>query len=1593
MGTKILRTALRIILLTVVSIVGLLFIVVAAVYLPPVQDWLKDVAVSKLEQSTGMNLSIGTLRLRPPLRLELADVSAVEASGDTLASLGRADIRVSLLPLLSGRAEVENADIRSLFYRMGTSDSAMYLTARVDTFGLTDAIYNFKRSVIEARGPVVLAGGRVGLLMNDTVPVPIDTAKSSSPMQLMIRVREVELRRIAYTMRMMPTIDSLDAFVPKATLAEGTVDMVRHEIHAAALAVDSVTATYLYPAPEAVAGYPVVKDTVVVADSAPWTVSADRVTLTGRRARYGMAGARPLPGFDINYVDVSGIDIAVDSFYNRRAAVRVPLRRLLATERCGLGLNAEGLFEMDYSSMRATGFRISTGRSLVSFDALMGVGDMAADPSLPLALAARAEIAPGDIASAFPVIATMVRPLAPTPVRLATRLTGTSGRLRVDTLSASLPSVAYLKASGAIDNPFDFDRLGGRVALDGAILGDADRLKSVFLDPATAKEIHIAPTTLRGNIDYRPGLVDGTLAAVTGSGHIGLDARWAMRSEGYDVALNTSRFPVQAFMPSLGVADVTASASIRGHGYNPLRSSTEIDAHLDVDALTLNGRLLHDIHLAATLSGGEAAGELVSSNPDAELDADFRATITPQGYAWDLTGDVYNLDLAALGLSKTTMGGELSIASRGEMNTDMTDIDATLDIADLVWRMADDSFEADSVKLYLDADSATFASLETGDLMLRASAREPLRTLITGVTDITPFIDSCIARKKIDIVELQRVVPRIDAHLAAGRSNPLSTYLAETAKSSWDSLTLTLRNDSLLHFRARALSLAFGANRLDTVGFDANQKGKYLVFSAAMNERPGTLDNFAHVSLTGFVADDKLSMLLRQRNIAGEQGFNIGMNVTAADSAVTVRFVPRKPTIAYKQWSINPDNFLSLNFADRFISADIALEGDNSSLRLYTLNETEAADQEDVVLEAGNIHIEDWLSISPFAPPIRGDLGANLRFHLDKHTITGTGTASLNELYYGRDRVGSFGLDLDIASSAGGVLTADVGLMVDSVKVITATGALNDSTRSNPFLLDFSMIRFPLEVANPFLPKEYARLSGTLSGHMDITGTMTEPVFNGKIAFDTASVRVGMLGQTFTFAPDSIPVDSNVVRFDGYRILGANKNPLLISGIVDMRRIAMPAFDLSMSASDMQIVNSSRPRGADVYGKAFVDLDARVKGDMDFVNVSADLTLLAGTNVTYIMTDAESRIASQSAGDMVQFVVFADSGAVAAADTVARGMNMNVNARLNVQEGSTVSVDLSSDGKNKVQIQGEGELAYTQNPMNDGRLTGRFNINQGFVRYTPPLMSEKLFNFQEGSYVAFNGDMMNPILNIHANDIMRANVTRQGENSRLVNFDVALAVTGTLSQMNVGFDLSTNDDITVQNELQSMSSEQRANQAMNLLLYNVYTGSGTRASANLAGNPLYSFLSSQLNSWMANNIKGVDITFGIDQYDKTTDGATSTATSYSYRISKNLFNDRFKIIVGGNYTTDANADENFSQNLINDISFEYMLNRAGSMYVRIFRHTGYESILEGEITQTGVGFVIKRKLNTLRNLFRFLPGVKPRRVEAPSPETPLRQAD
>lgn len=1569
-GKKLLKAFLW----TVLGSLILLMLIPVLLYVPFVQDFAVGIATEQMAKSTGMKVEIGKLRLGFPLRLKVENTTVIQANGDTMLTSGLIAVNVKLKPLFTGRIEVGGASLENSFYQLGNSDSIIWLRANISKADITDTDIDLKKGDI-ALSRADIDGVRVKLrILSDSTVTPPDTTPSKP---MIIKAGMINLRDLSYSMEMLPTIDSLGCDVKLMSLSDAMVDMGMKKIYGRSLKVDSVVASYIYPEIAETQNNTVVEKAGAEdsSDSEMWTISADTITLTAQRGLYAQKGALPVSGFSPEYINVAGVAIEVDSFFNQGTSIRVPLKKIKIDDFCGLQILADGTFSMDQNSMAVSWFSIETPGSSLRFDAGIGMGDLMTDPNLPLMLKALGRIDPKEISKVMPDLAGTLKPL--TPIALSADIDGTSGRLNVYNLDVRMSPVAHVALEGEIDNPFSPDKIGGELSVEGNLATITDR-QFAFLPIKRVPALGIS-----GTVNYQPNLVSGYVDLTTDNGRLAGNGNWNGRSEGYDLTFNINNFPVDAFMPELGIGRVTGSLSVDGKGYNPMNKSSFVDANIKVHEIEYNKAVYKDIALDASLHDGNATGILESSNFNADATVRFDARLDGDTVRWDLNSDVRNLNLMALGLSDSLNRGALDLGSKGYFNLNTQAIDATADISHLTWNLPGlDIVSPKPIALDLNSsDSLLNAALVNGDLNLSLNSSVSLFTfingLIAGMSEVTQQLDSM----RVNADRLHSIFPHFDMLLDMGHDNVASSYLRESAKTEFSHLNAGVHNDSVLSFSTFITEFSTGSTKLDSISLNAIQHGDYLIYHATINNRPGTFDDFAHVTLNGFAGINRLTAYMNQTNIKGEKGFNIGLSAMIEDSVVSVRFVPLKPTIAYKPWTLNKNNYISFNLANKHLDADLELTGEKSFIKLFTEvpagadsighSHGEDAVQEDLVLQISQVHLQDWLSINPFAPPVKGDLNADMRFRYDNGVLTGKGSVGLNDLFYGRERVGTFDLDVDVANTKSGKLMADVSLMVDSVKTVTAQGVLNDSTSGTPFLLDFRMIKFPLRVVNPFIPQGMATVNGMLNGEMKITGDMSKPVFNGFIDFDTTTVKVKMLGTTFSFSEEKIPVDSGIITFGNFAIKGCNANPLYVNGSVNARNLANLGLDLWLKASNIQVVNSQRARrGADVYGKAFLDIDATAKGNMRFLNIDADLRVLPQTNVTYVMTESAETLSAQNTEDMVHFVQFNDTTNMTTADSLTvNSMALALEAALHLDRGATINVDLSSNGSNKINLQPEGDVVFTMSELNGDRMTGRININSGFVRYTPPFMSEKQFEFQEGSYISFNGDVMNPILNIHAVDVMKANVTQDGQNSRLINFDVILSVTNSLDNMNVAFDLATNDDITVQNELASMSAEQRANQAMNLLLYNVYTGAGTKGNANLSGNQLYSFLTSKLNSWAASNIRGVDISFGIDQYDKTYSGSTSTTTSYSYRVSKSFFNDRFKIVVGGNYSTDADADENFSQNLINDISFEYLLNQSGSMYIKIFRHTGYESILEGEITQTGVGFVLKKKLNSLWELF------------------------
>lgn len=1522
------------------------------------QDELREKLVARVNASEEVKFSLEKLNIDFPLEITLDGLALIEPQNDTLIAANHFTADVSLLPLLKGTIAVEEASLIEGRYRIGDTDSAMCMNIAISQLSLEDAKLRLATNEI-LLSTADLNGGKVDLIIkNDSTPTPTDTTESV-PWRIM--GDKLHLTDFTYHMALESTIDSLNTYFGDAYVADLMVDIGKQTVDVATVCGERLDAVYVASIDETI-------EEMDSTETAPWIIKVDSIDFIKSKALYTYAGVEPSPGLDLNYLQVDSLDLKIKSFYNESSTVSIPITWMKGVERCGVEIEGSGTFQLDEKHMFLRNLDVKTPSSQLNFDArVYGPLD---HPLTEIVAQGNGMLGVDDIAKMFPLYVPIEKGMSiHDKIELNVDVVGSMTSLNVKELMVDVAGRANLNATGHMSFMPNIDHMAGSLDLSGKIV-DADYVNALISDDAD--EAFVLPVmTLNGNIDFMPQNINGNIKARTQGGDLALVAKWNGRTEGYDVDMKMNDFPIDAFLPRMGVGNVSGTVNAVGSHFNPFGKEMDTDAHVLINEIDYKGANYKNITIDALLKNNNAEVGITSDNKDADFDLTACCTFDKSILKWDINADVRDVNFKKLGIIDGR-GDLVSIfSSKGTLDVENRKVRGVLQIDAVDWRSDSLRLAVNDIntKLYA-TDSMINLAMRNKDMFAFLTTREPLDTIISKLSTLGDVVGNQIDARRVDVEEIQHSLPQFNLNVRAGSQNLLSEYLA-ASDQRFERLSLIASNDSMISISGKVLSYSMGTTAIDTINFEAHQYDKILMYDASIGNRPGTLDEFARVTIDGYVADDLVSTHVQQHNIKGEAGYNIGALAQMGDSIVRFELFPETPMIAYKEWDINDENFIEYNMFTHHVDADVEMKNSSSSVYIYTEhNDSLHGQQEDLILKIKDLKLAELVAINPYAPPIKGDLSADMRVNWGNDQLNGKGLLSLNEFMVGKERVGSFDADLGIATNKVGKINANASLMVDGKKAMSLMGCLNDSTSASPVMLDLSVIHFPLKVLNPMIPKRVATLNGILNGEMKVSGDKTAPIINGNLNFDSTAVAIAMAGTQLNFSNVDIPVVDNVVFFNDFAITGVNKNPLLVEGTVDIKNLTSPKIDLKLEARDMQILGSNKSKRTDLYGKGFIDVDADIKGNLSRLDVDAKLNLLGGSNVTYIIPNATSAITSYNTEGMVKFVDFSDTIKVANEEQTVEAIALNLDVMLAVSEGSTINVDLSADGKNRVQLQGSGALNYQLDAMGDSRLTGRYTINKGFVRYTPPLMTEKLFDFVDGSYVAFNGDMTNPILNISAVDKVKANVTQEGRDSRLVNFDVELSVTNSLNDMNIEFDLSTPDDITIANELSTMSHEQRANQAINMLLYNVYTGIGSKGNTNLAGNPLYAFVESRLNSWAASNIGFVDVSFGIDQYDKTTGGTTSKATSYSYKVSKTLFNDRFKIVVGGNYSTDADADENYSQNLINDISFEYMLNRSGSMYIKLFRQVGYESILEGEVTQTGVGFVYKRKLKSLGDLFK-----------------------
>ena len=112
---------------TVGVILLLPLLVLFLLYLPPVQDLVKDKALASVSERTGMVLEAGTFRLGFPLKLDLEDVYVGKSPVDTLVALQSLHLKVGLRDILKLRAQVDELLVEQVKFALHNDSTGLDL--------------------------------------------------------------------------------------------------------------------------------------------------------------------------------------------------------------------------------------------------------------------------------------------------------------------------------------------------------------------------------------------------------------------------------------------------------------------------------------------------------------------------------------------------------------------------------------------------------------------------------------------------------------------------------------------------------------------------------------------------------------------------------------------------------------------------------------------------------------------------------------------------------------------------------------------------------------------------------------------------------------------------------------------------------------------------------------------------------------------------------------------------------------------------------------------------------------------------------------------------------------------------------------------------------------------------------------------------------------------------------------------------------------------------------------------------------------------------------------------------------------------------
>ena len=565
---------------------------------------------------------------------------------------------------------------------------------------------------------------------------------------------------------------------------------------------------------------------------------------------------------------------------------------------------------------------------------------------------------------------------------------------------------------------------------------------------------------------------------------------------------------------------------------------------------------------------------------------------------------------------------------------------------------------------------------------------------------------------------------------------------------------------------------------------------------------------------------------------------------------------------------------------------------------------------------------------------------------------------------------------------------------------VKITGTYN--TSASAFDLDLNINQLQMQTLQGFTMNAIEETEGYLSGKLDIMGTTESPNILGNVKFNNVGMLIAKTGSDFRKMNDEIEFTSRGIEFDDFKINDKTGNSMTIDGQVLTQNYRDFAFNLDAKARDFKVVNSEKSNDAMMYGILAIDADLDIRGDLDLPKVDGRLAVTDETNFTFVLPQSSPTL--QEREGIVEFI---DQDQVAMNKTIKtdsldaqsdiKGMDVSVNIEVNKEAKISLIIDKANG--DFVELQGEAELTGGIDPSGKTTLVGVYEVEKGGYELSVSMLKRR-FDIEKGSTITWTGEPTTANLNITAvyktkaapidlveQQMAGTSAAEMNQYKQQIPFNTLLKLNGELLKPEITFDITMDESnpgvptAVLDNTKAKLNQIRQDQNDMNkqvfaLLVLNRFIGEnpfqseGGLSTSTLVMQSVSKILSQQLNNLASDLIQGVDLNFDLQSSEDYSSGARNERTDLNVGISKKLLNDRLKVSVGSNFGVMGDARQNEQMtNIAGDVTLDYMISRDGRYMLRAYRKNEYQIALQGQIVETGLGFVITLDYDKFKEIF------------------------